>query len=682
MNNKILLLSFLLLASATVQLYAQCGTMFEYPNDAVKCTNKDYYYYAPSGYPPYNWYINNGTKSGGGTTSDYWVSVKWDQPGSSRMVSVNYASGSCNSSFYVTNMPGAPVISGPANACPGSTSTFTVPAGTACTWTIPSGSNMINSSTVSGSGNNTLQITWKQNLSGYAQIVVERDQTAGSNCKTKGFYYVSVESNVGTISGTTAVNSGITYSYSVSGTNPSWTATGGVLIDPQGSNPMRVKWNCNISAGNLSVNYTSSVGCTKSASLNTTISPVLPSLTPTDSYPANEYCYKASRVFATELGYSNYVWTISGQLEGYNNIITSVYTKNGTNSNTFNTKTMPDGTTSNFYGTVTIKVKYDMGGGCFSAEKSQVMNVTPATISFRGSTTAVPIVCYSDSQNIGSYSTDAGFSNYAWSTPTVTNVGQGTATASAQSTNMNWTTAGSGIGGLIPITVTYLKSALNCTNTNLARNGVNIRNPSLSGASPVSVGQISYYSTSSDGYEYAWNISPTVSPIYGRFTDQFGTTIPAPSGSANYITWDRNNEPDPFPTVSVNYWIYYPQVGGTRISYCTGATKVVDIRGCTTCTNRIAADSPSVNNTDDAIEPSALGAYPTPADNELWVRNVPVGANIKMISMSGAEAINTTQDQESLVKKLETGNINSGVYLLRTTDVDNQPVTLRVIIKH
>ncbi len=608
----------------------------------------------------------------GGNGSSY-ITVKFNSAGSFGI----FAGGGCSTSFNMT-VYDSPSIIGPSTVCYGSTSVFTASSGfsSLSSWSV---NIQVNNLVVSG---NTLTVTWASNTQANAVIsVTYNTSSCGVFTLTKP---ITIQTYYGgTITGTTPASSGFSYPYSISGSNRTWSVTGGTLIDPQGSEPMRIKWNCNIASGTVNVQYTSMEGCIRSATLNVPLTPVMPTLTPTDAYPANEYCYKASRIFATELGYPSYVWTISGQSEEYSgSVITRTYTKTGTDRNTFNTKLMPDGTTNNFYGTVTIKVRYDMGGGCNSSEKSQVMNVTPATISFRGSTSAVPIVCYSDSQNIGSYSTDAGFSSYAWSAPTVTNVGQGVATASAQSTNVNWTTSGGGSGGFIPIIVTYFKSSLNCTNTNLARNGVNMRRPSMSGPSPVSVGQISYYSTNFDGYEYSWNISPTVAPNYGRFTDQFGTTIPAPNNNATYITWDRNNEPDPFPTVSANYWIYYPQVGGTRLSYCTGANNIVDIRGCTTCTNRIAPDSPSVNDTDEAIEPNILGAYPTPADNELWVRNVPVGANIKMISMSGVETINTTQDQENLIKKLETGDLTSGVYLLRTVDLDKQPVVFRVVIKH
>lgn len=412
----------------------------------------------------------------------------------------------------------------------------------------------------------------------------------------------------------------------------------------------------------------------------------MPTLTPLDGYSATEYCYKAARSFVTESGYLSYTWTISGQLEGSGES-TYTTTQTGSNGHIFSITPTISGATRYYYGSVRIKVRYNLGGGCNSSEKTQVMTVTPASVTFRGSTTAVPTVCYSGSQNIGDYSTDAGFANYSWTTGDVTNVGKGSPTnPNAQTTNINWinptTITPTGLtGGTVPIIVTYSKTALNCTNTNLARNGVNLRKPAMSGASPVTVGQTSIYSTETDGYEYSWSItSPSTPPDFGRFTDQFGNTIPPPTNDATYITWDRNNEPDPSPTVSVNYWIYYPQVGGTRISYCTGATKVVDIRACSTCGSRKASDV--AYNNEEPIESGAFQAYPLPADNELWLHNVPIGASIRMVSINGAQVISTIQDQENHIKKLETGSLSSGVYLLRTVDIDNQPVSLRVIIRH
>lgn len=121
---KPLLIVFVLVIMAT-ELSAQCGTMYQYPNDAVKCTNKDYYYYATSGYSNYSWFVFGGTITGGGSSSTNWVSVKWNLPGSSRTVSATYAYG-CSSSFYVTNMPAPPVISGPSTVCHATTRQFSV----------------------------------------------------------------------------------------------------------------------------------------------------------------------------------------------------------------------------------------------------------------------------------------------------------------------------------------------------------------------------------------------------------------------------------------------------------------------------------------------------------------------------------------------------------------------------
>lgn len=348
-----------------------------------------------------------------------------------------------------------------------------------------------------------------------------------------------------------------------------------------------------------------------------------------------------------------------------------------------------DASTSGFlFGTVTITVRYDLGAGCMSATKSITMQVTPASLTFRGSATAIPSVCYSDSQNIGDYTTDAGFTNYSWSASSVLNVGTGTATSTTQSTNMNWISSGTGIGGLIPITATYFKSGLNCTNTNLARNGVNIRKPTLAGPNlpQVFVGQsVLFSSANSDGYEWSWAIStPSTPPNFGQFvTDNTGITVTIPTGSTTWIRWDRNNEPDPFPTVSVNYWLYYPQVSGTRISYCTGASKQIDIRACNGCSSRKASDVAFDSGDDESgFESGAFQAYPTIADTELWLRNVPLGASIRMISINGAEVVNTIQNEESLLKKVATGDLNSGVYVLRTIDIDNQPISLRVIVRH
>jgi hypothetical protein len=604
-----------------------------------------------------------------------------------------FVGGGCTTSLNVTVSDNPTVaISGPAVVCHGTMRTYSVPIGTACTWSVVSGSTLVQSTTTTGTGNINFNITWKSNASGNAKISVTRTHTSG--CQATGFYDITVENGVGTISGPSPANSGFTYTYTAgSGSNHFWTANGGQLIDPQGFSTMRIKWNCNIASGSVSVTYNSNAGCSKFASMPVSLTPVTPTLTPVDGYSANEYCYKAARTFVTEPGYSTYNWTVTGMRENQSNPFinppsTHTYNVSKPSSDPNRHTLTMDASTSGFlYGSVTIKVRYDLGGGCNSSEKTQVMTVTPASIAFRSSTTAVPIVCYSDSQNVGDYSTDGGFTNYSWTTGDVTNVGKGVATnPNAQTTNINWmnpTTITTGLtGGTVPVIVTYSKNALNCTNTNLARNGVNIRNPGIVGATqppPINtVGQTVLFSSSnSDGYEWSWAIDR---PELGRFTDQYGASIPPPTNSATYITWDQNDEPGSHPIVSVNYWLYYPQVNGTRISYCTGASKQVDIRACSTCGSRQASDVASNNY--ELVEPGILQVYPTPADNELWIHNVPIGSVIKMISVNGAETISAIQDQESMVKRIETSSLGSGVYLLRTVNIDNQPVSLRVIIRH
>jgi Secretion system C-terminal sorting domain len=77
-----------------------------------------------------------------------------------------------------------------------------------------------------------------------------------------------------------------------------------------------------------------------------------------------------------------------------------------------------------------------------------------------------------------------------------------------------------------------------------------------------------------------------------------------------------------------------------------------------------------------------LKLYPMPANNELWVHNVPLGAHIKMLSMNGVESINVVQDQDSLEKRIDTSGLNAGVYVVRTFNINNEPISMRVIVAH
>ncbi len=558
-------------------------------------------------------------------------------------------------------MPAQPLINGPARVCKSTTRQFSIPSGSPVLWKVESGPATI-------ATNQTTLLNPNIDF-GATSGIVGLSVTVGSTCQTKGYFYVTVEDGVGTIAGLTNYFSCYTTTY----TTPApatWSVTNGTLVDPQGFTTMRIRWAGAVASGTVSAAYLSPAGCPKTKSLTVTLTPSISTITATDGLPTNEWCFKALRTFQTESGWSNYVWTINTSP-----ITTVAKTETDPYRNQF---TLPTASIVNLSDVVISVI--GSSTGCTSATTQISMKIIPATINFRGSPSDIPTVCYNGSQNIGAYSTDAGHNNYSWSVSSVANIGSGAATTpNSQTTNMDYLSAGSANGGLIPVTVTYTHGSLGCINTNRPRSGVSMLKPTISGIVYPNVGGRLFYSISdATGYEYSWAITaPSSGAPFGIFVDPLGT--PITPVTETHIQWNRNNEPDPIPTLSVSYWRYLPQVNGTRFSFCT-ASKPIDIKAFQGSPNRQASDIST--SLAEEIERSAFRAYPSPADDALFLRNVPLGAIIKMISMNGAESISTIQDLEGLKKRIETSALPSGVYVLRTFDLDNNPVSMRVIISH
>jgi hypothetical protein len=374
---------------------AQCGPLTESPSGGTKCTNTSYYYSVPLGFSNYNWNITNGTVTSGGISTTNWVYVRWDKDGTSRIVSVNYGT-SCYSALNITNMPAQPAITGPANVCKSTTRQFSIPSSSPVLWQVESGPATV-------AANQTTLLN--PNIAfGATSGVVALSVTVGSSCQTKGYFYVTVENGIGSISGpSTATNCS---DYTISGTGIIWSVTakdgfnntgntvinGGNLQFAQGINPMRFWWRETVKSATITATYTSPAGCATTATfpVNTiTHSSTLASST--GGLPTADGC---STQDYSIVGTSP-TWTVAGGSLVYQQGLNPMRIKwNGTGA------------------TSSIKVKYTNNAGC-TQEDSSPITVNPLL------PTLVPLdgldptqYCFRAART---FVTDAGMTSYDWS---------------------------------------------------------------------------------------------------------------------------------------------------------------------------------------------------------------------------------------------------------------------------
>lgn len=218
----------------------------------------------------YVWTLSAGgiITSGQGTNT---INVTWITTGA-QSVCVNYGNGSGCTATAPTcitvnvNAVPIPTITGPANACSGSTgNVYTTQSGmTNYQWTVSAGGQI----TAGGTGtSNTVTVKW--NTAGAQTVSVNYTNAGGCSANAPVVYPVTVNATpVPTISGTNnlCINSGY-YNYTTEAgmSNYSWTVSaGGVINFGSGTNTITVSW---ISSGaqTVSVNYTTPGGCSAAA---------------------------------------------------------------------------------------------------------------------------------------------------------------------------------------------------------------------------------------------------------------------------------------------------------------------------------------------------------------------------------------------------------------------------------
>ncbi|MDY0077635.1 MAG: PKD domain-containing protein, partial [Bacteroidales bacterium] len=472
-------------------------------------------YSTAAGMTNYIWNVSpGGTITGSGSPTDNTAIVTWNSTGV-QWISLTYTdiNGCTNTTpkQYLVNVS-APSLSGPQSPCLGSTgNVYTAGSGnTDYVWTVSPGGTITSGG---GATNNTATITW--NATGPQTVSVNYKTAAGCTAALPATLNVDVKPlPTPTINGNTNVcagTTGVVYTTESGKSLYTWTVSAGGTITSggtPGSNTATVTWN---TAGpqQISVNYTDSNGCSAESP---TVYPVSVNTQPTPTIlGSNSECVGTTGVvYSTEIGMSNYVWTISGG---------TITSGAGTNSVVV---------TWTAVGSRWVAVNYTGASGCNATAPTQYpVTVLPLPLP---TVTGPNAVCV-DATNV-EYSTETGMSGYQWTVPT-----GGTIVGSSTNNTVfvTWNTVGS---HTLSVTYTGTNGCAAATPTNYNVSVNPLPTPSITGPADVCRNSTANVYTTQPGMtNYVWSIS--------------GGTITAGGNGNNTatVTWNTTGN----QSISVNY---------------------------------------------------------------------------------------------------------------------------------
>jgi hypothetical protein len=386
-------------------------------------------YSTQAGMTNYVWTVSSGgTITSGGGTDNNTVTVTWHTEGP-QTVSVNFTNGSgCTApspsmiNVNVTALP-LPTLTGPIEVCAGTSGhVYTTEAGmTSYSWSVSPGGSI-----TAGNSSTSNSITVKWNTAGAQTVSVNYANASGCSATAATLYNVTVNTlPVPTISGDALACGGSTAIYSTEPgmSNYLWTvSTGGSIVSGGTStdHTITILWSGS-GAQSVSVGYTNSKGCQSSSPTikNITVSAeVTATLTGvTDVCQGSTY-----RVYSTQSGMTNYVWSIPAG---------ATVASGGTS--TSNSVTI----TWNGSGTQIISVYYTSTNGCRSSTATATVNVNPLPIPVISGDNDV---CAGDAGVV--YTTESGMSNYVWTISSGGTITSGGGTTNNTAT-VTWNTPGS-----------------------------------------------------------------------------------------------------------------------------------------------------------------------------------------------------------------------------------------------
>ncbi|MFN7329626.1 MAG: beta strand repeat-containing protein, partial [Bacteroidota bacterium] len=439
-----------------------------------------------------------------------------------------------------------PSISGLNAACVGQTGVnyTTAGSGNLYSWTVTNGT------ITSGSGTNTISVTWTGPSPGTVQLIETIPVTLCAI--TTPVLNVTINPNPAPIiSGTATVcagQTGVSYSTPLNaGRTYAWTVSGGSIASGAGSNSITVNWGA---AGSGSVNLIETItatGCATTATVfNVTVNPLpTPVISGSNSVCANQ----PGVVYSTAPSGNSFVWNITGG---------TITAGAGTNS-------------------ITVAWGSTSPGTLVLTENIPATSCAATTSSYNVTINALPTPLISgpstacSGQTALTYSTPANAGrSYAWS------VTGGTITSGAGTNSIvvTWGGAGTGLVDLVE-TITATGCAAAATTFSVTVNP--LPTPSISGSNSVCANQSGVtYSTVASGNTFLWAVSGgtintgqgtnSINVTWGAAgTGSIQVTETILSSGCSVITPSLTVTVNPNPT---------PTISGT-LTVCSGQSGVV-----------------------------------------------------------------------------------------------------------
>jgi hypothetical protein len=517
-------------------------------------------YTTQTGMIAYVWNISSGgvITSGSGTNS---IVVTWSTAGS-QTLSVNYTnSNGCTANSptvknVTVNALPVPTITGSGSICVGAIGiNYSTEKGmTGYTWTVSAGGTIT-------SGNGTYLVTINWNTTGAQTVSVNYTNSSGCTAKSPTIKNVIVNPiNIPTITGTnTLCISTQTYIYTTETgmNNYIWHVSSGGTITSGGtttSHTATVRWNTTGSQW-VSVDYSNSYGCSAATA---TVYPVIVNPVPVPTIiGSNKVCAGTTGVvYTTQLGMTNYSWTVS---------LGGTVTAGGTS--TSNTVTV----TWNIAGTQTVMVNYANSFGCMAASPTSY----PVTVNALPQPTLTgPVsICAGTAGNV--YTTQAGMNNYVWYVSPGGIITAG-GTSTKNTVTVTWNTAGTQM-----VSVNYYNSN-GCTAVVPVVLGVTVNAlpvPAITGSNTLCSGVSGIYTTQSGNTNYTWTVSSGATIVAGGTTTSSFITVKWTATGSQWIRVNYTNSSGCRATTYTQFNITVnplpvPSITGLK-TLCQGSTGIV-----------------------------------------------------------------------------------------------------------
>lgn len=405
--------------------------------------------------------------------------------------------GGCSDTAVVTiNSSGTvstSAISGPTPVCPNTNGliyTVVNTPGSTYSWTVPAGAAI-----VSGQGTNSIVVNW-----GAAGGVITVTETASCGTGAPVNYNVTIGTNpnTGAISGTSPVcpnAANVVYTVNnTAGSTYAWTVpAGATIVSGQGTNSIIVNWGS--TGGNISVTETTNCGTGTAVLYPVTVFP-LPSTSPITG--GNPTCANATGITysVTNTPGNTYVWTVPAGA--------TIVSGQGTNAIVVNW-----GSTG---GTITCTESNACGSGTPVS-----MNVSFSSVPVTSSITGVSPVCPSQAGTIYTVANNPG-STYTWTVPA------GAFIASGQGSNtivVNWGTN----GGVVTCIESNMCGNGTVQTFTVVMNALPNTGP-ISGPTPLCMNTTAqtYSVAATSGSTYTWSVPAGATIVTGQGSNSISVT--------------------------------------------------------------------------------------------------------------------------------------------------------------